>query len=133
MPDDLLTDAISIDRAKELFTRYVDQVEIENHSFCNRLCWFCPNVFIDRRSVSHQMPKHVFDTIIRGWSEIDYAGALTWSRFHEALASPRIFERLEAARTALPSIGRRSWATSQSRVTVCFTCIATSEQLAGCC
>ena len=105
LPDDLLTDAISIDRSKELFSRYVDQVEIENHSFCNRICWFCPNAFIDRRTVSHQMPEHVFDTIIRGLSEIDYTGALTWSRFHEALASPRIFERLEATRAALPSAG----------------------------
>ena len=105
LPDDLLSDAISIDRTKELFSRYVDQVEIENHSFCNRVCWFCPNAFIDRRSVSHQMPEHVFETIIGGLSEIDYAGALTWSRFHEALASARIFDRLAAARAALPSAG----------------------------
>ena len=105
LPDDLLTDAIPIDRAKELFSRYVDQVEIENHSFCNRVCWFCPNAFIDRRSVSHQMPEHVFETIVGGLSEIDYAGALTWSRFHEALASVRIFERLAAARAALPRAG----------------------------
>ena len=105
LPDDLLTDAISIDRAKELFSRYVDQVEIENHSFCNRVCWFCPNAFIDRRSVSHQMPEHVFETIVGGLSEIDYAGALTWSRFHEALASVRIFDRLATARAALPRAG----------------------------
>ena len=105
LPDDLLSDAISIDRAKALFCAYVDQVEIENHSFCNRVCWFCPNAFIDRRSASHEMPAHVFDTIIGGLSEIDYSGALTWSRFHEALASPRIFERLRTARAALPNAG----------------------------
>ena len=105
LPDDLLSDAITIDRAKALFSQYVDQVEIENHSFCNRVCWFCPNAFIDRRSVSHEMPEHVFETIMGGLSEIDYAGALTWSRFHEALASPRIFERLGAARAALPRAG----------------------------
>ena len=105
LPDELLSDAITIDRTKELFSRYVDQVEIENHSFCNRVCWFCPNAFIDRRSVSHEMPEHVFQTIVGGLSEIDYAGALTWSRFHEALASPRIFERLGAARAALPRAG----------------------------
>ena len=105
LPEDLLNDAIPLDRAKELFSQYVDQVEIENHSFCNRVCWFCPNAFIDRRSVSHEMPEQVFDTVIGGLSEIDYGGALTWSRFHEALASPRIFERLEAARAALPGAG----------------------------
>ena len=74
LPDDLLTAAISIERSKELFSAYVDQVEIENHSFCNRICWFCPNAFIDRRSVSHEMPDHVFDTIVGGLREIDYAG-----------------------------------------------------------
>ena len=105
VPDDLLTGDISLDRSKELFSTYVDQVEIENHSFCNRICWFCPNAFIDRRSVSHEMPQHVFDTIIGGLREIDYAGALTWSRFHEALASVRVFDRLEAARAALPRAG----------------------------
>ena len=105
LPADLLSDAINIDRAKTLFSQYVDQVEIENHSFCNRVCWFCPNAFIDRRSVSHEMPEHVFETIMGGLSEIDYAGALTRSRFHEALASPRIFERLGAARAALPRAG----------------------------
>ena len=40
LPDDLLSDAITIDRTKELFSGYVDQVGIENHSFCNRVCWF---------------------------------------------------------------------------------------------
>lgn len=105
LPDDLLTDTISLDRAKELFTRYVDQVEIENHSFCNRVCWFCPNAFIDRRTVSHEMPAHVFETIVGGLSEIDYAGVLTWSRYHEALADPRIFDRVQAARSVLPRAG----------------------------
>ena len=105
LPDDLLTNSISLDRAKQLFSKYVDQVEIENHSFCNRICWFCPNAFIDRRSVSHEMPERVFQTIIGGLSEIDYAGALTWSRFHEAMASPRIFDRLRSARAALPRAG----------------------------
>ena len=105
LPEDLLADGISIGRARELFSQYVDQVEIENHSFCNRVCWFCPNVFIDRRSVSHEMPERVFETIIGGLSEIDYSGALTWSRYHEALANPRIFARIERARKSLRSAG----------------------------
>ena len=105
LPEDLLTDALSLDRARELFSRYVDQVEIENHSFCNRVCWFCPNAFIDRRSVSHEMPEPVFETILGDLKAIDYSGALTWSRYHEALASPRIFGRVEAARAALPNAG----------------------------
>ena len=105
LPDDLLNDEISIDRARALFSAYVDQVEIENHSFCNRVCSFCPNAFIDRRSVSREMSEHVFGTIIGGLSEIGYAGALTWSRFHEALAIPRVFERFRAARAALPNAG----------------------------
>ena len=105
LPDDLLDDSIPLDRAKELFSQFVDQVEIENHSFCNRVCWFCPNAFIDRRSVSHEMPEGVFDTVVGGLSEIGYSGVLTWSRFHEALASPRIFERIETARAALPKAG----------------------------
>lgn len=49
LPQDLLDARIHMDRVRKLFHRYVDQVEIENHSFCNRVCWFCPNRFYDRR------------------------------------------------------------------------------------
>ena len=64
LPDDLLTSEMSIERAKDPFARYVDLVEIENHNYCNRTCWFCPNVSIDRRSANHLMSDALFEQII---------------------------------------------------------------------
>ena len=48
------------------------------------------------------MSDAVFEKILSDLSEIDYAGTLTWSRFHEALADESIFDRVSAARRALP-------------------------------
>ena len=102
LPEDLLRHDISIDRARDLFSHYVDQVEIENHNFCNRVCWFCPNSFIDRRSRLRLMSAPVFHRIIADLRAIDFDGALTWSRYHEAMADDSIFERVRLARAALP-------------------------------
>jgi hypothetical protein len=102
LPPELVEDELPIDQARDLFARFVDQVEIENHNFCNRICWFCPNSFIDRRSQLKLMRDDVFDKIIGALAEIDYDGNLTWSRYHEALADHSVFDRIAAARRALP-------------------------------
>ncbi len=102
LPPQLVDDALPIGQARDLFARFVDQVEIENHNFCNRICWFCPNSFIDRRSQLRLMNDDVFEKIIDDLAEIDYDGNLTWSRYHEALADHSIFDRIAVARRALP-------------------------------
>ena len=98
----LVDDTLPIEQVRGLFARFVDQVEIENHNFCNRVCWFCPNSFIDRRSQLRLMKDSVFKKIIEALAEIDYDGNLTWSRYHEALADHSVFNRIAAARQALP-------------------------------
>lgn len=103
LPPDITDTQITLARARELFADYVDQVEIENHAFCNRVCWFCPNRFIDRRSTLRRMKTSVFSKIIDNLAEVNYEGALTWSRYHEVLADDRVFERMAAARAALPA------------------------------
>ncbi len=102
LPPQLVDDTLPIEQVRGLFARFVDQVEIENHNFCNRICWFCPNSFIDRRSQLRLMKDVVFNKIIGALAEIDYDGNLTWSRYHEALAVSSIFDRIAAARKALP-------------------------------
>ena len=102
LPAELTDEQLPIVQTRELFARFVDQVEIENHDFCNRICWFCPNSFIDRRSKLRKMKDGVFEKIIGALAEIEYAGNLTWSRYHEALADSSIFERITRARETLP-------------------------------
>lgn len=102
LPLDITDTQISLSRARDLFVEYVDQVEIENHAFCNRVCWFCPNRFLDRRSTLRRMKTNVYSKIIDNLAEVRYEGALTWSRYHEVLADDCVFERMEEARANLP-------------------------------
>jgi radical SAM family protein len=103
LPNDLLSSEISIERASDLFKQYVELVEIENHSYCNRTCWFCPNAFMDRRSVNHLMSDALFDKIIRDLQTIDYSQTLVWSRYHEPMADDSIYARVSEARRCLPN------------------------------
>ena len=102
LPPDLLRIDTPIDRVASLFARHVDLVEIENHSYCNQTCWFCPNAFLDRRSANQLMPEAVFDKIISALASVDYQKTVVWSRYHEPLADDSIYSRVAKARTALP-------------------------------
>ncbi len=102
LPGDLFSPNISLDRARELFAHYVDLVEIENHSFCNRVCWFCPNAFIDRRSHIWLSREQDFERIVADLKEIAFSRTLAWSRYHEPLAHESIFARIRKAREELP-------------------------------
>lgn len=102
LPEDLFLSQISIERSKALFGAFVRHVEIENHNFCNRTCWFCPNSRIDRRSQLRMMSDFVFNKILNDLSEIDYRQGLLWTRFHEPLAHKSIFKRIQIARQRLP-------------------------------
>lgn len=102
LPDDLLTTDTSVERSRELFKQFVELVEIENHSYCNRTCWFCPNVFLDRRSANHVMPDALFRKLVGDLQSIDYTQTLVWSRYHEPMADDSIYPRIAEARRSLP-------------------------------
>ncbi|MHA1113216.1 MAG: radical SAM protein [Alphaproteobacteria bacterium] len=99
---DLFRADISVERARALFLEYCGGVEIENHNYCNRACWFCPNAQIDRRSNVTLMQESLFAKIIDDLASVDWHRKLSWSRYHEAFADESIFDRLKTARAALP-------------------------------
>ncbi|SMF21138.1 Radical SAM superfamily protein [Tistlia consotensis] len=103
LPPELFDGRAEREAVKRLFSRYVDLVEIENHSYCNRTCWFCPNVFLDRRSANHLMSDALFERIVADLASIDYRQVLMWSRYHEPLAHDSLYPRLAKARAALPN------------------------------
>lgn len=102
-PTDLLRSDTPIERVKTLFKTYVAVVEIENHSYCNRTCWFCPNVFLDRRSANHIMPDEVYQKIIGDLASIQYEKLVIWSGYNEPLAHASIYDRVAQVRAALPN------------------------------
>jgi MoaA/NifB/PqqE/SkfB family radical SAM enzyme len=78
-------------------------VEVEVFSYCNRVCWFCPNSFIDRRSSNTLMPEETYINILDQLKEIDYSGDVTYSRYNEPTAKKDIIlTRLRQAREKLP-------------------------------
>ncbi len=89
-------------RQKALFAKTVRLVEIEVHSYCNRVCWFCPNSFIDRRSRTELMNEAVYLRLLADLREVGYDATVTYSRYNEPFAHPIFLERLAQAREALP-------------------------------
>lgn len=102
MHPDMFDPEVSRNRSKWLFKKYVHDVELENHSYCNRTCWFCPNAFLDRRSKSIIMTDEVFGKILANLAEIDYSELLEWSGYAEHFAEPSFLLRLAESRKVLP-------------------------------
>jgi MoaA/NifB/PqqE/SkfB family radical SAM enzyme len=88
--------------AMRLFRRSVTMVEVETFSYCNRVCWFCPNAVVDRRSTTHYMDERVYLALLAQLSEADYRGTISFSRYNEPLADRVILRRLAEARAHLP-------------------------------
>jgi hypothetical protein len=85
-----------------LFKSYVELVEVETTSYCNRTCSFCPNSFIDRRSEKLVMPEATWQVILSGLREVDYNGTFVWSRYSEPLSERRVLDRIREVREAAP-------------------------------
>lgn len=102
LPRDLFSTVISLERARELFRQYVEVVEVENHSFCNRTCWFCPNSFLDRKTSIKLAPPEVLAKVLRDLGSIDYERTIVWSRYHEPLGHDTIYENVALARKQVP-------------------------------
>ena len=88
---------------KILFKEHLKLVEIEIFSYCNRVCWFCPNSFIDRRTTNVEMKDDYYEKILEDLAEISYTGEITYSRYNEPLSHRDIFiRRVKQARDILP-------------------------------
>jgi hypothetical protein len=90
------------DEAVRLFQWSVSMVEIEVFSYCNRICWFCPNSIIDRRSTTQYMSEALYEQILAQLAEVEYRGTISYSRYNEPLADRIILRRLAQARAQLP-------------------------------
>ena len=88
--------------AKEQLKKYLKFIEIEVFSYCNRLCKWCPNVYIDRHSVNVYLAEDVYLKILRELSEIEYDGVISYGRYNEPLADKLILKRIKQARQMLP-------------------------------
>lgn len=91
-------------KAKYLFKKSVNLIEIEVFSHCNRKCSFCPNASIDRFSENIFMDENSYLKILNELAEINYDKSIVYSRYCEPLADNIILERIRQARQILPDV-----------------------------
>ena len=85
-----------------LFKTYVDTVEIETHSFCNRVCSFCPNAVIDRRSRNDLLSDIALEKICDNLREISFSGHIIFSGYNEPFFGDSILKWAEGLKGAAP-------------------------------
>ena len=78
-------------------------VEIEQHSYCNRKCWFCPNTIIDRQKPVQYFNERIYRQILADLASIEYSQVISFSGNCEPFSQPDFFiERIKMAAEALP-------------------------------
>lgn len=90
--------------ARKLFNKWVETIEIEAFSYCNRNCWFCPNSSIDRKSNNSYLDFETYKSILNDLSSIGFSGQLSFSRYNEPFSDERIFDYISLARKILPKV-----------------------------
>ncbi len=88
---------------QRLFEQSIHMVEFEPHSFCNRLCTFCSNVFLDRRSNRSELKMEIYEKVLNDLSRISYKKGIRFALYSEPLASPTITDYIALSRNKLPS------------------------------
>ncbi len=86
---------------KERFKANIRMVELEQHSYCNRKCWFCPNQFIDRQFIEF-LDHAIYEQILKDLASIDYDEIISFSGNCEPFSQPAFLDRVRQAREHLP-------------------------------
>lgn len=94
-----LTDPV---RQRELFKQTVRRIEVETHSYCNRRCDYCPNVVGDRLGPNVRIKPAIWQKLLTGLAEVDFAYAVVLNSYNEPLYDRAILERIAELRAACP-------------------------------
>jgi hypothetical protein len=91
------------DLAPALLHSYMNSVQIELSSYCNRECSYCPNSLSTRRSTKQHISDDTFNTVLSALSAARFKRQVCFHRYNEPLAERDYFiDRLRQARRALP-------------------------------
>ena len=89
---------------RRAFKDSVHYIEFETSSMCNRVCHYCPNALVDRRSHNTIMDGDIFTKVISELAEISYDKLINLSGYNEPLADRGILERIATVRRMLPNV-----------------------------
>lgn len=93
---------LSDKQKKELFAKYVRNINIETSAFCNRKCSYCPLSVIDRKQ--ELMSEKNWQWIIRQLEDIKYSGRITFALFNEPLLDKSICNKVLEVSKKLPDV-----------------------------
>jgi hypothetical protein len=93
----------SIKQKQILFKNIVKHIEIEPHSYCNRICWFCPNSFIDRKHTTNYMNEDILEQLLKDLSNIQYNNTISFTRYSEPFGNDIFYATLKKVKKYLPN------------------------------
>jgi hypothetical protein len=76
---------VSLDNQKILFKKYVELINLETSSFCNRSCIYCPDSKFPR-DFKEQLDNEIILKILKELSAIEYSGDFSLNLYNEPLA-----------------------------------------------
>ena len=94
---------LEIEKAKQLFKKYVELVCLEMSYYCNRACSYCPVALYERSDKNLEIDDDLFATIIESLKEINYDGRISLNLFNEPLASKNFLNRVKKLKENLPN------------------------------
>jgi len=95
--------AITDNEKLRVFKKYVNIINIETSSYCNRKCNYCPVSQYDRYSEKKYMSDIVFTKIINDLRSIQYNSTLCLNLYNEPLADNHIFDRIKQIKKSIPN------------------------------
>lgn len=85
---------------RELFSRFVDIVNLELSTYCNRKCSYCPMSIVPRKQ--EFMSMSLLSRILSQLNEIHYTGEIMLNFFNEPLLDRSLTNKIRLIREQLP-------------------------------
>lgn len=95
---------IPTDHKKLLFKQYVEIINLELSSFCNRKCNYCPVSDSLRSKEQSIIETNMLEKVIAELKAIDFDKRLSLNLYNEPLENPLLVEQILKLRTALPRV-----------------------------
>ena len=94
---------LEIDKARDLFKKYVELVCLEMSYYCNRVCSYCPVALFERSDKNLEIDEDLLSNIIFSLKKIKYDGRISLNLFNEPLASKNFISRVQKLNKNLPN------------------------------
>lgn len=94
---------LEIEKARDLFKKYVELVCLEMSYYCNRACSYCPVALFERSDKNLEIDEDLLSNIIFSLKKIKYDGRVSLNLFNEPLASKNFISRVKKLNKNLPN------------------------------